>query len=75
MWQASARWVVATAQRGGREQVVVTSSGVSAGGDAALAVVAMVAGQGRAREIAAAAEWLWNEDPNEDPFALDQLID
>ena len=54
---------------------MVTSSGVSAGGDAALAVVAMVAGQGRAREIAAAAEWLWNEDPNEDPFALDQLID
>ena len=75
MWQGSARGGVATAQRGGRDRVVVTSSGVSAGGDAALAVVAMVAGQGRAREIAAAAEWLWNEDPNDDPFALDQLID
>ena len=60
-WQESARWVDA-----GR---YVTSSGVSAGTDMALAVIARLFGQARAESIAAFTEYQWHTDADMDPFA------
>jgi len=63
-WQGSARWVDAGS--------VATSSGVSAGIDLSLALIARLFGQERAEQIAAGTEYTWNRDPSHDPFA-DQL--
>ncbi len=63
-WQGSARWV--------EDGPVATSSGVSAGIDLSLALIARLFGQERAEQIAAGAEYSWNRDPSHDPFA-DQL--
>lgn len=60
-WQPSARWV--------REGSIVTSSGVAAGIDMALAVIADLMGRDFARRIAHGTEYQWNEDPERDPFA------
>ena len=60
-WQPRARWVHA-----GK---FYTSSGVSAGMDAALALIAAHHGEAEARRIARHCEYLWNEDPQDDPFA------
>jgi len=69
-WQLRARWVEHELQRGdGRSTVFFTSSGVSAGGDAALALVARLGGLEKARLVAHRAEWSWQEDPHVDPFA------
>jgi transcriptional regulator GlxA family with amidase domain len=59
-WVAQARWV--------EDGPVATSSGVSAGTDMALGVIARFFGEKRARRIADACEYEWNEDPNRDPF-------
>jgi putative intracellular protease/amidase len=59
-WQEQARWVDA-----GR---YVTSSGVSAGTDMALAVIARLFGRDRAESIAAFTEYQWHTDPDVDPF-------
>ncbi|MEM1112118.1 MAG: DJ-1/PfpI family protein [Pseudomonadota bacterium] len=59
-WQPEARWV-----ESGR---FVTSSGVSAGIDMSLAVIARFFGANTARMIAASTEYVWNEDPEFDPF-------
>ena len=59
-WQLEARWV-----ESGR---FFTSSGVSAGIDMSLAVVARFFGIDAARMIAASTEYEWNEDANRDPF-------
>jgi transcriptional regulator GlxA family with amidase domain len=48
---------------------VVTSSGVSAGIDMALAVIARLFGPERAETIAALTEYEWHRDPSWDPFA------
>ena len=59
-WREAARWVDA-----GR---YVTSSGVSAGTDMALAVIARLYGQERAETIARFTEYQWHRDADEDPF-------
>lgn len=60
-WIKEARWV----DDGDR----VTSSGVSAGVDMALAVVARLYGKDRAELIADLVEHEWNNDPARDPFS------
>jgi len=59
-WVEKARWV--------EDGKFVTSSGVSAGMDMSLAVIAKLYGQERAEFLAAAAEYEWHRDANHDPF-------
>jgi transcriptional regulator GlxA family with amidase domain len=59
-WVEEARWVDAGA--------FVTSSGVSAGIDMALAVIARLFGTERAEQIAVFTEYEWQRDPTHDPF-------
>lgn len=61
-WQRKARWVV--------DGNFMTSSGVSAGTDMALALVERLYGRAAAEQAAKTAEYVWNEDPASDPFAL-----
>ena len=49
----------------------MTSSGVAAGGDAALALIERLAGDVEADRVAAAAEWSWHRDADADPFATE----
>jgi|SRR5580658_2874385 putative intracellular protease/amidase len=60
-WVRQARWV-----DDGR---FVTSSGVSAGIDMTLSVIARVAGADAAERIASGMEYEWHRDPAWDPFA------
>jgi len=60
-WAPKARWV--------EDGKFITSSGVSAGIDMALAVIAKLYGEEAARRIADATEYVWNDDPENDPFA------
>ena len=60
-WVRRARWV-----EDGR---FFTSSGVSAGTDMSLALIARIAGIEVARRTALESEYVWNEDPDDDPFA------
>ncbi len=60
-WLRQARWV----DDGDR----VTSSGVSAGIDMALAVVARLFGQEVAERIAEGTEYQWHRDADQDPFS------
>ena len=60
-WQRRARWV--------DDGDIVTSSGVSAGIDMALAVIARLHGRDAAERAARAMEYVWNDDPAHDPFA------
>ncbi len=62
-WQGRARWVV--------DGKYITSSGVSAGTDMALGLVETLYGRAKAAEIAQGAEYVWNSDPHNDPFAVD----
>ncbi len=59
-WVEAARWV----DDGDR----VTSSGVSAGMDMALAVIERLFDTQRAEAIAALTEYEWHRDPTQDPF-------
>lgn len=59
-WQTNARWV--------EDGKVITSSGVTAGIDMSLAVLARYFGSEVARMIAQSTEYSWNPDPNNDPF-------
>jgi putative intracellular protease/amidase len=59
-WVEQARWV--------EDRNIVTSSGVSAGIDMALAVIARLCGQERAERIAAGTEYEWHREPTWDPF-------
>mmetsp|Transcript_88935 Transcript_88935/g.226328 ORF Transcript_88935/g.226328 Transcript_88935/m.226328 type:complete len:274 (+) Transcript_88935:131-952(+) len=69
-WQMNARWVEhERVLEDGVSQLVITSSGVSAGGDAALALLARLGGLEVAHQVAHAAEWSWQEDSTIDPFA------
>ena len=61
-WIAKARWV--------EEGKYFTSSGVSAGMDMALAVIARLCGRETSLEVAARAEYQWHEDRSWDPFAV-----
>ena len=58
-WQQRARWV--------DDGPVVTSSGVSAGTDMALAIIARLFGQEMAEGIANRAEYSWHRNADEDP--------
>jgi transcriptional regulator GlxA family with amidase domain len=60
-WVTEARWV--------EDGPFVTSSGVSAGTDMSLAVIANLFGRERAERVAMLAEYEWASDPSRDPFA------
>jgi transcriptional regulator GlxA family with amidase domain len=60
-WVPEARWVV--------DGKFFTSSGISAGTDMALALIAHLCGPDTARAIAQRAEYEWQENPARDPFA------
>jgi putative intracellular protease/amidase len=59
-WVTEARWV--------EDGPFATSSGVSAGTDMALGVIARLYGKERAEEIANITEYQWQSDPTTDPF-------
>jgi putative intracellular protease/amidase len=61
-WVPKARWV--------EDGNMITSSGVSAGIDMALAVIARLFGPETAESIAQGTEYVWNRDPGNDPFAI-----
>lgn len=60
-WQRRARWCV--------DGKFYTSSGVSAGIDMALALIANLDGLDKAQHAAGFAEYVWNTDPDNDPFS------
>ena len=60
-WQRRARWV--------DDGDVITSSGVSAGIDMTLAVIARLNGRDMALAAARNMEYIWNEDASNDAFA------
>ncbi|MGI6220907.1 MAG: DJ-1/PfpI family protein [Coriobacteriales bacterium] len=60
-WERSARWTV--------DGNLYVSSGVSAGTDMALGFIADVCGHELAEKTARYAEYVWNQDPENDPFA------
>ena len=59
-WVAEARWVM--------DGKFATSSGVSAGTDMALAVIADLFGLERAEQVANFTEYQWHRDADSDPF-------
>lgn len=61
-WQGKARWV--------EDGKYITSSGVSAGTDMALGLVAKLYGKERAGLLAHSLEYQWSDDPSNDPFAV-----
>ncbi|WP_394147992.1 DJ-1/PfpI family protein [Shewanella atlantica] len=61
-WQPSARWV--------DDGKYLTSSGVSAGTDAALFYIKQLRGESEARRIETLTEYHWNSDAKNDPFAV-----
>ncbi len=61
-WQRRARWIV--------DGKFWTSSGVSAGTDMALALVQHLYDPPTARETARRAEYVWSENPGDDPFSI-----
>jgi transcriptional regulator GlxA family with amidase domain len=60
-WVRQARWV--------EDGKFVTSSGISAGIDMALAVIGQRFGSDTAEAVAIAMEYEWRRDPDRDPFA------
>ena len=60
-WVTAARWV--------EDGPFATSSGVSAGTDMALAMIARLYGRERAEQIAIQTEYGWHRDADRDPFA------
>jgi len=61
-WMPKARWV--------EDGKVLTSSGVSAGTDMALGLVAKIHGKAHAQALAKSLEYEWNGDADRDPFAI-----
>ena len=59
-WVEAARWV--------DDDPYVTSSGVSAGTDMALAVIAKLFGMEQAEDVARYTEYQWHKDADHDPF-------
>jgi len=68
-WVESARWV--------EDGKFWTSSGVSAGMDMTLAIVAKLAGEDTAETVSKGTEYSWHRDADTDPFAseLNKLAD
>jgi len=61
LWKRKARWV--------DDGNLVTSSGVSAGIDMTLALIARLHGREMAMSAAHSMEYIWKQDPDDDPFA------
>ncbi len=61
-WQKNARWCV--------DGKFYTSSGVSAGIDMSLGFISDILGYEKAKMIANMIEYIWNEDKQNDPFAI-----
>ena len=61
LWKRKARWV--------DDGNLITSSGVSAGTDMALALIARLHGRDMAVSAARNMEYLWHENADDDPFA------
>jgi len=61
IWLPEARWV--------DSGKYATSSGVSAGTDLALALIAQLFDRATAERVARNTEYVWNDDPANDPFA------
>jgi len=61
-WQKQARWV--------RDGKFFTSSGVSAGMDMSLGVIAHLLGEAAADQVAVWAEYNWHRNADWDPFAI-----
>jgi transcriptional regulator GlxA family with amidase domain len=61
LWKRQARWV--------DDGNLVTSSGVSAGIDMSLALIARLHGRDMAVSAARNMEYVWRENPGDDPFA------
>ena len=61
LWKRKARWV--------DDGDIATSSGVSAGTDVALALIARLHDRETAERAARVMEYVWNADPANDPFA------
>jgi transcriptional regulator GlxA family with amidase domain len=61
LWKRRARWV--------DDGTLVTSSGVSAGIDMTLALIARLHGRDMAVSAARNMEYVWHENPDHDPFA------
>ena len=61
LWKRKARWV--------DDGNLVTSSGVSAGIDMTLALVERLLGRDVAVSAARNMEYVWRQDPDDDPFA------
>jgi transcriptional regulator GlxA family with amidase domain len=61
-WQKRARWV--------ETGKFFTSSGVSAGIDMSLALIARIVGEAAARQAADWAEYSWHNEADNDPFAV-----
>ena len=59
-WVEQARWV--------EDGTFVTASGVSAGTDMALGVIANLYGEDKAQSVGDFAEYQWHKDANSDPF-------
>ncbi|MBU1288859.1 MAG: DJ-1/PfpI family protein [Alphaproteobacteria bacterium] len=64
LWQSHARWV--------EDGKYITSSGISAGTDMALGLVEKIDGREKAEQVARTAEYIWNDDPSNDPFAVEE---
>jgi putative intracellular protease/amidase len=60
-WQGRARWVF--------DGKYVTSSGVSAGTDMAIALIQQLYGPAEAAKVVKLAEYDWNDNPLHDPYA------
>jgi len=60
-WQKQARWV--------KDERFFTSSGVSAGMDMSLALIAEITDLDTATQVAIWSEYEWHQDPDWDPFA------
>ncbi len=61
LWQPVARWV--------EDQNCFTSSGISAGIDMSLAFIEKVIDRKASEKAALDAEYIWNDNPNTDPFS------
>ncbi|NAW66626.1 DJ-1/PfpI family protein [Photobacterium halotolerans] len=66
-WQPVARWV--------QDENTFTSSGTAAGLDMSLGLIAFLMGEEAARKVAIDAEYLWRNDPDDDPFAPLHLVE
>jgi transcriptional regulator GlxA family with amidase domain len=64
-WIQKARWV--------DDKNIITSSGVAAGMDMSLHVIAKLYGMKTSENLAKEMEYIWNKDSNNDPFAKNTL--